>query len=41
MHTIILEDDGEPHLYEKIKAIRFNIENMDFANYQGMKLVRN
>ena len=33
MHTIILEDDGEPHLWEKIKEIRFEMDHIDFKNY--------
>jgi hypothetical protein len=40
MHQLILEDDGVPRLYEKIKDIRFDMEHMDFDNYQGMRLAR-
>ena len=40
MHQIILEDDGFPHLYQSIQDIRFDIENIDFNNYQGIKLGR-
>lgn len=40
MHQLILEDDGFPHLYEKMKQIRMKIEQIDYENYQGVKLAR-
>jgi len=33
MHHIILEDDGYPHLFEKLKEIRFDLGNVDYAHY--------
>ena len=33
MHQVILEDDGYPHLFEKLKEIRFDLGSVDYANY--------
>lgn len=40
LHGVILMDDGVPRLYERIKDIRFELENIDFKNYQGLMLAR-
>ena len=41
MHSVILEDDGFPELYKKIREIRVDVGAIDFNNYQGMMLLRN
>ena len=40
LHAVILMDDGVPRLYERIKDIRFELDNIDFKNYQGLMLAR-
>lgn len=36
MHDIILEDDGRPDLIKDFREIRFNMKDVDFANYEGL-----
>ena len=37
MHAVILDDDGYPALFEKVKELRFDISKMDFDNYRGVR----
>ena len=37
MHAVILDDDGYPALFEKVKQLRFDISKMDFENYRGVR----
>lgn len=38
MHQVILEDDGYPHLFDKLKEIRFDLGHVDDGHYEGIKM---
>ena len=40
MHSIILEDEGFPNLYEKIREIRVDVGAIDYQKYQPIKMAR-